>query len=69
MWNTTEHPTTKLRNYMKAREWWNDDEESAYVQSVRKQVLKQISESEKMPKPQWQEMFRDVYDVQPQHLK
>lgn len=69
MWNTTEHPAAKLKSYIRERGWWNEDEETAYVQQVRKQVLKQISESEKMAKPRWQELFNDVYDVQPAHLK
>lgn len=69
VWQTTEHPAAKLRNYMQQRGWWSEAEEKDFVLRVRKQVLKQIAESEKLPKPQWQELFRDVYDEQPQHLK
>lgn len=69
VWNTVEHPTTKLRAYMQTRGWFDDTAEAEYAQLVRKQVLKQIADSEKTLKPRWQELFSDVYDVQPAHLK
>ncbi|XP_063696907.1 2-oxoisovalerate dehydrogenase subunit alpha, mitochondrial [Culicoides brevitarsis] len=69
VWNTTEHPITKLKNYMKAREWWNEEEEKNFVKSVRKQILSQVNQSEKILKPDWREMFNDVYHEMPKHLK
>ncbi|XP_061399542.1 2-oxoisovalerate dehydrogenase subunit alpha, mitochondrial-like [Musca vetustissima] len=69
IWNTTEHPISKLKNYMIKKGWFNEEEESAFVKDVRKQVLKQISVSEKKLKPNWREMFEGVYDEMPQHLK
>lgn len=50
-------------------DWFNEDEENAFVKEVRKQVLKQISVSEKKLKPNWNEMFTDVYAEMPEHLK
>lgn len=58
-----------MRAYMQARGWFDETAEAEYAQQVRKQVLKQISDSEKMLKPKWQELFHDVYDVQTPHLK
>lgn len=69
IWNTFEHPISKLRNYMKNKEWWNEEEEQKYVKSVRKQILSQVNQSEKILKPDWREMFTDVYYDMPQHLK
>lgn len=69
VWNTVEHPISKLKNYMKQRGWWNEEQENEYVKSVRKQVLQQINQSEKKPKPDWREMFNDVYKELPEHLK
>lgn len=69
IWQTNEHPIEKLCNYMKAKGWWNDEDESNYVKDIRKQVLAQISNSEKKPKADWREMFNDVYETMPQHLK
>lgn len=69
VWNTVEHPITKLKNYMINRGWWNEEEENANVAQIRKQVLSQISQSEKILKHNWREMFYDVYQELPQHLK
>lgn len=69
VWNTVESPISKLKNYIKASGWWNEEEETAFVKSVRKQVLSQISLSEKKLKPDWREMFHDVYYEIPQNLK
>lgn len=69
VWQNAENPIGKLRNYLKHRGWWNEQEETAYMQDVRKEVLKQINESERKPKPNWREMFNDVYNDMPVHLR
>lgn len=69
VWQNTEHPINKLENYMRKRHWFNEQDEKDYVKSIRKQVLAQISASEKKPKADWRELFNDVYDTMPQHLK
>lgn len=69
IWNTVEHPIFKLKNYMIKKGWFNETEENDYVKSVKKQVLKEIQASEKKPKPEWKEMFTDVYDDLPDHLR
>ena len=69
IWNTVEHPIYKLKNYMKNREWFNEDKEIEFVKAIRKQVLSQIGQSEKIPKPNWREMFNDVYHDVPKHLQ
>lgn len=68
-WNTTEHPINKLKQYLISRGWWNEQEEDKYAKDIRKQVLGQIAKSEKTSKPDWREMFHDVYYDMPQHLK
>lgn len=69
VWNTVEHPINKLKNFMRSKGWWNEEDENAFVKSIRKQVLSQISLSEKKPKPDWREMFNDVYYDLPAHLR
>lgn len=69
IWNTVEHPISKLKNYMRNRQWFNEEEEAKFVKSIRKQVLAQINQSEKIPKPDWREVFQDVYHEMPQHIK
>lgn len=69
IWNSTEHPISKLKNYMIKQGWFNEEEENEFVKDVRKQVLKQISVSEKKLKPSYKEMFEGVYAEMPEHLK
>lgn len=69
VWNTVEHPMSKLKNYIKNKGWWNEDEELAYAKEIRRQILSQIAVSEKKPKPDWQEMFHDVYYDMPPILR
>lgn len=69
IWNSVEHPISKLKNYMIQKGWFNEEEENAFVKDVRKQVLKQISVSEKKLKPSYKEMFEGVYAEMPEHLK
>lgn len=68
VWQNSEHPITKLQNYMQKKGWWNEQDENDFVKSIRKQVLAQISTSEKKPKADWREMFNDVYEKLPKHL-
>lgn len=69
IWQNAENPIKKLQNYMMTRGWWNDADGEAYVKTLRKQILTQISISEKKLKPDWREMFSDVYDELPKHLQ
>lgn len=69
VWQNAENPINKLRDYVKQRGWWNEEEEAKYQQEVRKQVLAQINASEHKLKPDWRELFSDVYDQMPQHLR
>lgn len=69
VWQTSEQPIAKLENYMRKKGWWNDQDEKDFVKSIRKQVLTQISASEKKLKADWREMFNDVYEEMPTHLK
>ncbi|KAL9889651.1 branched chain keto acid dehydrogenase E1 subunit alpha [Glossina fuscipes fuscipes] len=69
VWNSVEHPISKLKNYMVKRNWFNEAEENEFVKDIRKRVLKQISISEKKLKPNWKELFTDVYNDVPLHLQ
>ncbi|XP_030374122.1 2-oxoisovalerate dehydrogenase subunit alpha, mitochondrial [Scaptodrosophila lebanonensis] len=69
VWNSVEHPISKLKRYMVHKGWFNEAKENEYVKDVRKQVLKQIAVSEKKLKPNWREMFEGVYAEMPTHLQ
>jgi 2-oxoisovalerate dehydrogenase E1 component alpha subunit len=69
IWNTVEHPINKLKNYMLKQGWFNEEAENDYVKNVRKQILAQLQQSEKKLKPDWRELFHDVYDEMPENLR
>lgn len=69
IWNTIEHPINKLKNYMLKKGWFDEEAENEYVKSVRKQIMAQNQQSEKKLKPEWQELFHDVYDEIPEQLQ
>jgi 2-oxoisovalerate dehydrogenase E1 component alpha subunit len=69
IWNTVEHPINKLKNYMTKKGWFDEEAENEFVKTIRKQIMAQNQLSEKKLKPNWREMFSDVYDDIPDHLK
>ncbi|CAD6996268.1 unnamed protein product [Ceratitis capitata] len=68
VWNSKEHPLSKLKSYMVRKGWFNENDEKEFVKEVRKKVLKQNNISEKKLKPNWKEMFEGVYYEIPPHL-
>ncbi|KAI8045799.1 2-oxoisovalerate dehydrogenase subunit alpha, mitochondrial [Drosophila gunungcola] len=68
VWNSVEHPISKLKRYMVHKGWFDETEETEFIKDVRKKVLKQIAASEKKLKPNWREMFEGVYAEMPEHL-
>lgn len=68
-WITTENPIGKLRLFMESKYWWNQDMENAWISDAKKQVLNTMKESEKTLKPNWREMFTDVYYDMPDHIQ
>lgn len=68
-WDSTDQPIARLRKYMERKGWWDDSQEKEWKDSTRKQVLKAFGEAENRPKPNWKEMFSDVYKDMPPHLR
>lgn len=69
VWNTVENPINKLKNYLTKKGWFNEEAESEFVKKLRKEIMAQNQVSEKKPKPDWREMFYDVYDEMPLSLR
>nr|CAH7732748.1 unnamed protein product [Callosobruchus chinensis] len=67
-WQTNDYPVHKLRYYLEKRSLWNQELEKAWLQETRKDVLKAFNDGEKKPKPEWTEVFDDVYKYMPPHL-
>ncbi|CAH0552704.1 unnamed protein product [Brassicogethes aeneus] len=68
-WATNDYPTNKLRYYMEKKGLWDENKEKELLDQARKNVLKAFNAGEKKLKPQWTEMFEDVYKFMPKHIR
>ncbi|KAK6631727.1 hypothetical protein RUM43_013791 [Polyplax serrata] len=68
-WNDYNHPIVKFKKFLEIRDWWNDTKDKEWRQDVKKKVLKAFNDAEKVKKPQWKELFQDVYHDMPTHIK
>lgn len=68
-WDQKDHPISRLRKYMESRQWWNEEEEKTWKDDAKKQVMSAFMAAEKMLKPNYLEMFGDVYDEMPKILQ
>lgn len=69
VWNTVENPINKFKNYLIKKGLFNEEAENNFVKKLRKDIMAQNQVSEKKPKPDWREMFTDVYDELPLSLR
>jgi 2-oxoisovalerate dehydrogenase E1 component alpha subunit len=68
-WQNQDSPISRFRKYLELKDWWTQEEDVAFRKATRANVLKAFMEAEKLPKPSVSEMFTDVYDEIPDHLK
>ncbi|KAF4517811.1 hypothetical protein B566_EDAN003016 [Ephemera danica] len=69
MWSTTENPIGKFKKYLVTRGLWSDQEEQQWTKEARTQILQSFNKAEKVPKPDWREMFEGVYESLTPDLK
>ncbi|XP_076069867.1 2-oxoisovalerate dehydrogenase subunit alpha, mitochondrial-like [Oratosquilla oratoria] len=68
-WDAKRHPIARLRTYMVNKNWWNDDKEKQWKDDCKRQVMQAFARAEKRLKPNWKEMFTDVYAEVPEHIQ
>ncbi|TPX32318.1 hypothetical protein SmJEL517_g04526 [Synchytrium microbalum] len=68
-WQQQDSPTSRFRKYMERRGLWNDEMEKSHKKTARADILKAFQDAEKRKKPALSELFTDVYDEIPWHLK
>jgi 2-oxoisovalerate dehydrogenase E1 component alpha subunit len=68
-WKRRDNPITRLRKFMEARGMWDDVREKEARDSLRREILKGISEAEKEKKPPLRAMFKDTYEELTPDLK
>jgi len=54
---------------MENKKWWNDDEEKSWKEEAKRLVMSAFANAEKQLKPNWMEMFTDVYDQVPNNIQ
>ncbi|KAF2901018.1 hypothetical protein ILUMI_05158 [Ignelater luminosus] len=67
-WSTNQNPVNRFRMYLQNNNLWNDELEKKWLAEARKNVISAFEEAEKRPKPNWSEMFKDVYETMPDYL-
>lgn len=59
-------PILRMQHWLTEQGWWNDDEEKALQESLRREVLETMKRAEKRPPPPLDSLVSDVYaDVTP----
>lgn len=68
-WNKNDHPISRLRKYMERKGWWNEELEKSWKIETKRHVMTAFMKAEKLPKPNYFELFTDVYDEMPNSLR
>jgi len=68
-WTVHNNPRDRLKSYIQKKGWWSPEEDEELKKNARQEILAQLRISEHKPKPPLEELFTDVYDTMPQHLK
>lgn len=62
------NPILRFRRYLEEKQWWDQEQEDAWLTQVKRSVLKSIATAEKRKKPSIDHLFNDVYDEMPYNL-
>ncbi|XP_015517590.2 2-oxoisovalerate dehydrogenase subunit alpha, mitochondrial [Neodiprion lecontei] len=62
-------PIARFRQCLEKYGLWSEEQEKEFVSSIKKQILSDFAAAEKNVKPNWKEVFTDVYYNMPDHIK
>merc|ERR1719470_481196 len=68
-WDQKDHPITRFYHYLLSKGAWSEAQEKEWKNESKKQVLQAFARAEKKLKPNWREMFTEVYDEIPTDLQ
>jgi len=68
-WKRLDNPITRFRKYLESRKWWDQTQEDHFKTDIRGQLLHAFKIAEGHKKPAIHNLFSDVFDVMPLHLK
>jgi len=64
-----DHPIKRFSNYLESKGLWSEEKEKEWKNTSRTNVMQAFARAEKKLKPNWKEMFTEVYDEMPEDLK
>ncbi|KAJ8686686.1 hypothetical protein QAD02_022480 [Eretmocerus hayati] len=62
-------PMVRLKNYLESIDSWSQEEEDQLIKKCKKEVLDAIMKAESHPKPPLNNLFSDVYQEMPDHIR
>ncbi len=62
-------PLVRLRRYLENRNLWDDEKEEALKTKARDEVNDAVKEAERVPRPELESLFSDVYAEMPRALR
>jgi len=68
-WDQKDHPITRFYHYLLSKGVWSEAQEKEWKNESKKKVLEAFARAEKKQKPNWKEMFTEVYDEMPKDLR
>jgi len=68
-WDQKDHPITRFYHYLVKKGIWSEQQEKEWKNDSKKKVLEAFARAEKKQKPNWKEMFTEVYDEMPEDLR
>ncbi|CAN6664679.1 pyruvate dehydrogenase E1 component subunit alpha, mitochondrial [Trichomonascus vanleenenianus] len=68
-WKRRDNPISRMRKWLEARDWWNEDLEQSTRKEIRKEVLQEFSAAERVRKPALKYIFEDVFDELSEPMK
>merc|ERR1712183_1165764 len=68
-WDQKDHPITRFALYLTHKGLLSEQQEKEWKNESKKQVLQAFARAEKKLKPNWKEVFTEVYDEIPTDLQ
>jgi len=62
------NPIKRFKLFLEKQNLWNEQNEIEYANKTKKEIMSIFTTASKKKKPNWREMFNDVYNEIPDHL-
>jgi len=62
-------PVGRLRRYLEARGFWNEEKDVQATEEAKREVNDAVKEAERVPRPELESIFSDVYKDMPKQLR